>query len=210
MIYLEYIGIAAFAISGAMTAIDREADIFGVLFLAVVTALGGGVIRDTLLGELPPRMFTSYPYIMTALACALAVFLVAYIRRDIYLRNLHRVDIIVNVFDALGLAAFTVSGMNIAIESYGFSNPVLLTVLGMTTGVGGGMLRDVLSGCMPSVLYKRVYAVASLAGALLYYALLRFGMTQFISAVISITAIFGLRYLATVFNWNLPHVAKEE
>lgn len=209
MIYLEYIGIAAFAISGAMTAIDREADVFGVLFLAVITALGGGVIRDTLLGELPPRMFTSYPYIVTALACALAVFAVAYIRREVYIRNLHRVDIIVNVFDALGLAVFTVSGMNIAIESYGFSNPVLLTVLGMTTGVGGGMLRDVLSGCMPGVLYKHVYAVASLAGALLYYALLRLGVEQLMSAVISIAGIFTLRFFASIYKWNLPHISKE-
>lgn len=206
MIYFEFAGVAAFAISGAMAAVDREADIFGVLFLAVITALGGGVLRDILLGCFPPRMFTSYAYILTAAVCALAVFLDAYIRQENYRKNQRRLDAIVNIFDALGLAVFTVSGMNIAIEAYGLENPVLPAALGMTTGIGGGMLRDVLTGCMPGVLYKRVYAVASLAGALLYYALLRFGVSSLVGAVAGIAVILLLRLLATRYKWNLPRV----
>lgn len=206
MVFLEFIGIAAFAISGAMAAIDREADIFGVLFLAVITALGGGVLRDMMLGHFPPRMFASYAYILTAVICALAVFADAYVRQESYRRNQKKLDGIVNVFDALGLAVFTVSGMNIAIEAYGLSNPILPALLGMTTGVGGGMLRDVLTGRMPGVLYKRVYAVASLAGALVYYALLRFGADRLTGAVAAIALILLTRLLATRYKWNLPRI----
>ncbi len=206
MVFLEFIGIAAFAISGAMAAIDREADIFGVLFLAVITALGGGVLRDMMLGHFPPRMFASYAYILTAVICALAVFTDAYVRQESYRRNQQKLDGIVNVFDALGLAVFTVSGMNIAIEAYGLSNPILPALLGMTTGVGGGMLRDVLTGRMPGVLYKRVYAVASLAGALVYYALLWFGADRLTGAVAAIALILLTRLLATRYKWNLPRI----
>lgn len=206
MVYFEFIGVAAFAISGAMAAVDKEADIFGVLFLAVITALGGGVLRDMLIGYFPPRMFTSYAYILTAAVCGLLVFLDAYIRQENYRKNQRRLDVIVNLFDALGLAVFTVSGMNIAMEAYGIENPVLPVALGMMTGVGGGMLRDVLTGCMPGVLYKRVYAVASLAGALLYYALLRFGASPLAGALAGIGLIFLLRLLATKYKWNLPRV----
>ena len=206
MVLLEFIGIAAFAISGAMAAIDREADIFGVLFLAVITALGGGVLRDMMLGHFPPSMFESYAYILTAVICALAVFADAYVRQESYRRNQKKLDGIVNVFDALGLAVFTVSGMNIAIEAYGLSNPILPALLGMTTGVGGGMLRDVLTGRMPGVLYKRVYAVASLTGALVYYALLWFGADRLTGAVAAIALILLTRLLATRYKWNLPRI----
>lgn len=209
MIYFELIGVAAFAISGAITAVDRGADIFGVLFLAVTTAMGGGILRDTMLGCFPPRMFTSYSCIITATVCAAYVFFSAYLRRDSFNRSLKTVDSVVNVFDALGLAVFTVSGMNIAIQSCGLENPVLLILLGMTSGVGGGILRDILSGCMPAVLYKRIYAVASLAGGLLYYTLLRLGVRELFSAVLSMALIFALRSLATIFKWNLPRVKKQ-
>lgn len=201
---IELAGIAAFAICGAMTAIDKQADIFGVLFLAVITALGGGVIRDILLGYLPPRMFTSYVYICVALACGLLVFLDGYVRAEKYRQHRDRLDSIVNVFDALGLAVFTVSGMNLAIAQCGLENPVLLTLLGMTTGVGGGMLRDVLTNTMPAVLRKRVYAVASLAGALVYYGMLQLQIHELLSAVVSMALIFAIRILATVYKWNLP------
>lgn len=209
MEYIEFLGVGAFAVSGAMIAIDREADIFGVIFLAIITALGGGVVRDMMLGCFPPRMFTSYAYILTATLCALSVFIDAYIRRDSYLKIQKKLDAVVNVFDALGLAMFTVSGMNIAIQTCGLRYPVLLAALGMTTGVGGGMVRDVLSGRMPAVLYKRIYAVASLVGALVYYALLKFGVKEFPAALISMGLIFLLRVCATRYRWNLPRIRKD-
>jgi len=107
---LEIIGTAAFAISGAMIAIDKGADLFGVLFLALITALGGGVIRDVLLGNVPPVMFTSYMYVAVAVLCGLVIFAVAYsdIRR--YSRLYAVMDRVVNVFDALGLAVEELRG----------------------------------------------------------------------------------------------------
>ena len=201
---LEIIGTAAFAISGAMIAIDKGADIFGVLFLAVITALGGGIIRDTLLGNTPPMMFTSYKFVAVAVLCALTLFIIAYSNIERYARLYDWMDKVVNIFDAVGLAVFTVSGVNLAASIYGLDMPLLLVLMGMTTGVGGGMLRDVLTNSMPMVLCHRIYAVASLAGALLYYLLLFFGYAAGASAVVTCVLIFTLRMMATVFNWHLP------
>jgi uncharacterized membrane protein YeiH len=209
MIYIEiaeYIGVAAFAICGAMAAIDKGADIFGVLFLAVITALGGGVIRDIILGYLPPRMFTSYAYICVALVSALVIFLDAYIRTEKYRENETRLDSFVNVLDAIGLAVFTITGMDMAIAQCGMDKPVLLVMLGMTTGVGGGMLRDVLIDVMPAVLRKRIYAVASMVGGIVYYVLLWLGVHALLAGTVSIALIFALRILATVKKWSLPKV----
>ena len=203
---LDIMGVASFAVSGAMVAVNRKADLFGVLFLAVVTALGGGIIRDVMLGQLPPRMFTSYVYIAVAVAFALAVFIAALLGKEKYRVNEARLDAVDNVFDAIGLAAFTVSGANIVIETYGLGNPVLIVAMGMTTGFGGGMLRDVFTNTMPMVLCKHVYAVASLAGGLIYYLMLRLGVAELVCDVTAMAVIFILRMLATRFKWNLPRV----
>lgn len=201
---LELIGAAAFAVSGAMAAIKKKADIFGVIFLAVTTALGGGVIRDVLLGQLPPRMFVSYAYLLVAVFAAVAVFADAYIRREKYLKNVDRLDAINNIFDAIGLAVFTVSGMNMAMAES--DNFLLILILGMATGVGGGMLRDVMTNTMPTVLRKRIYAVASLLGGGLYYGLFILGANEAVAAISGMLLIFALRLLATVYKWNLPAV----
>ena len=169
MFVLELIGAAAFAVSGAMVAIEKKADIFGVLFLAVTTALGGGVIRDVLIGRIPPVMFVSYWYLLISVVAALAVFIDAYLRSEKYKLHLDKLDAVNNVFDAIGLAVFTVSGMNAAMPVS--DNVILVLFVGMCTGVGGGMLRDVMTNTMPKVLRKRVYAVASLIGGGLYYVM---------------------------------------
>ena len=204
MFVLELIGAAAFAISGAMAAIKRKADIFGVVFLGVITALGGGVIRDVLIGQLPPKMFISYAYLLASLLVSLIVFFDAYIRREKYFANKDKLSEINNIFDAVGLAVFTISGMNTAM---GVSdNVILILTLGVITGVGGGMLRDMMTNTMPKVLHKRVYAVASLIGGALYYVLYLIGVNDILSAVIGMVTIFVLRVLATVYKWNLPSV----
>lgn len=204
MFVLELIGAAAFAISGAMAAIKRKADIFGVVFLGVITALGGGVIRDVLIGQLPPKMFISYAYLLASLLVSLIVFFDAYIRREKYFANKDKLSEINNIFDAAGLAVFTISGMNTAM---GVSdNVILILTLGVITGVGGGMLRDMMTNTMPKVLRKRVYAVASLIGGALYYVLHLIGVNDILSAVFGMVTIFVLRVLATVYKWNLPSV----
>ena len=201
---LEIIGAAAFAVSGAMAALEHEADIFVVIFLAVVTALGGGVIRDLLLGVTPPKMFVSYVYLAVAAVAALVVFADAYIRREKYRKHRDKLDSINNMFDAVGLAVFTVSGMNTAMQQS--DNVLLILVLGMSTGVGGGMLRDMMINKMPKVLRKRVYAVASLLGGGVYYGLFALGVHETIAAVSGMALIIALRVLATVYKWNLPAI----
>ena len=204
MSVLELIGVAAFAVTGAMAAMEKGADIFGVLFLSLITALGGGVIRDLLLGVHPPRMFTSFAYVALALALGLVFFLGARLQRDAYLKYAERTDRIVNVFDALGLAVFSVSGVQLTAEAFGMDNPLLLAMMGMTTGVGGGMLRDMMIGVIPKVLRRRIYAVASILGSLCYWALLRAGLGMRLSAAAACVLVVALRMLATHYKWNLP------
>lgn len=204
MFVLELIGAAAFAVSGAMVAIEKRADIFGVLFLAVTTALGGGVIRDVLIGRIPPVMFVSYWYLLISVAAALAVFIDAYLRSEKYKLHLDKLDAVNNIFDAIGLAVFTVSGMNAAMPVS--DNIILVLFVGMCTGVGGGMLRDVMTNTMPKVLRKRVYAVASLLGGGLYYAMYALGANQLVSIGCGMLLIFALRLFATIYKWNLPSV----
>lgn len=206
MYVLELIGVAAFAVSGAMVALVRKADMFGVLFLGVITALGGGITRDVLLGNTPPVMFTSYTYVAVAVVSALLVFLDAFIRREKYRKHADRLDSINNIFDAVGLAVFTISGMNMSMTAGGMGNPFLVIALGVVTGVGGGVLRDMMLGIMPKLLRKRIYALASLAGGIVYYALFALGVSDILSALTGMAVIFTLRVLATVFKWNMPSV----
>ena len=204
MFVLELIGAAAFAVSGAMVAIEKKADIFGVLFLAVTTALGGGVIRDVLIGRIPPVMFVSYWYLLISVVAALAVFIDAYLRSEKYKLHLDKLDAVNNVFDAIGLAVFTVSGMNAAMPVS--DNVILVLFVGMCTGVGGGMLRDVMTNTMPKVIRKRVYAVASLIGGGLYYVMHVLDINQLLSVGCGMLVIFALRLFATIYKWNLPSV----
>ena len=204
MFVLELIGAAAFAVSGAMVAIEKKADIFGVLFLAVTTALGGGVIRDVLIGRIQPVMFVSYWYLLISVVAALAVFIDAYLRSEKYKLHLDKLDAVNNVFDAIGLAVFTVSGMNAAMPVS--DNVILVLFVGMCTGVGGGMLRDVMTNTMPKVLRKRVYAVASLIGGGLYYVMHVLDINQLLSVGCGMLVIFALRLFATIYKWNLPSV----
>lgn len=204
MFVLELIGAAAFAVSGAMVAIEKKADIFGVLFLAVTTALGGGVIRDVLIGRIPPVMFVSYWYLLISVVAALAVFIDAYLRSEKYKLHLDKLDAVNNVFDAIGLAVFTVSGMNASMPVS--DNVILVLFVGMCTGVGGGMLRDVMTNTMPKVLRKRVYAVASLIGGGLYYVMHVLDINQLLSVGCGMLVIFALRLFATIYKWNLPSV----
>ena len=200
----EAIGTAAFAVSGAMVAIDKGTDIFGVLLMAVFTALGGGTLRDVLIGHVPPRMFTNFHYVRLACICALAVFIIARIFKERYIERERLIEQVNNVFDAIGLGIFAVSGARIGMEAGFADNIFLTTFLGTTTAIGGGMLRDVLLQEMPFALKKRVYAVAAIVGALGYALLLRMGVNGVMAYALGMMATTAVRILATVFKWNLP------
>ena len=200
----EAIGTAAFAVSGAMVAIDKGTDIFGVLLMAVVTALGGGTLRDVLIGYFPPRMFANFHYVLLSCICALTVFIIARIFKERYIERERFIEQVNNVFDAIGLGIFAVSGARIGMEAGFADNMFLTTFLGATTAIGGGMLRDVLLREMPFVLKKRVYAVAAILGALGYALLLRAGVGEIMAYGLGMIITTAVRILATVFKWNLP------
>ena len=200
----EWIGTAAFAVSGAMVAIDKKTDIFGVLLLSVFTALGGGTVRDILIGHFPPRMFSNGRYVMMALFCALAVFILARIFKEHYVEMEHEIERINVIFDAVGLGVFAVSGASIGMEAGFGGNFLLIVSLGTITAIGGGMLRDVMLQEIPFVLKKHIYAIAAMAGAMVYYLLTTMGMSQTVSYGMGWLTTFTLRMLAMHYKWNLP------
>lgn len=200
----EMVGTVAFAVSGALMAVDMAMDVFGVLFLGAVTAVGGGMLRDTLLGQVPPAAFTDARYILVALASSLAVFCVVYFIYDRMQRHRELVDRIINVFDAVGLGAFAVVGAQVTIAAGYGSNRLLVLFLSMTTAVGGGMLRDVLAGQKPFVLRKRIYALAALSGGMAYDLLRQVHETA--AMLTGMVLVIAIRLLAAHFRWNLPRV----
>ena len=202
----ELIGTAAFAVSGALAGVEKKLDLFGVIFLAGVTALGGGTIRDLLLGRLPPRMFYHYTYLALAALTALLVFFLQV--KVLPGRQMHGQTAMSWLFvlcDAIGLGVFAVAGTDACLQA-GYSGNLFLAVfLGMTTGVGGGLLRDVMCGAVPAVLRKHIYALAAIAGSLCYYLLRIFlELPQAFSALLCIFLVVLLRLLAAYFRWNLP------
>jgi len=200
----EWLGTAAFAVSGAMVAIDKGMDLFGVIFLAMITALGGGTLRDVLIGHFPPRMFTNYQFLALAVCCALVVFLLADLFKERYVQSEGGIERVNNVFDAIGLGVFAVSGARIGMEAGFADNAFLVTFLGMTTAVGGGMIRDVLLQRIPFVLNKRIYAVAAIAGALAYWVLEVVFVNPVLAYTVGWIVTVTLRMLATIYKWNLP------
>ncbi len=207
---VEILGTVAFATSGAMVAINKRVDIFGVLVLSSITALGGGCIRDILIGTLPPRMFSDYRYVAVAVTVSLFVFVVAYAFRNQYQKSQKIVDSVNNVFDAVGLGIFTVTGVQVAIESGFKMNSILAVCLGVITGIGGGVLRDVMLREIPFVLKKRIYALASIAGGVVYYNMYLGGVSRTLSIIVAVAVTFVIRLLATIFKLNLPKVKLRE
>lgn len=200
---LEVAGTISFAVAGAMAALEKRVDLFGVIFLGATTALAGGIIRDILVGKIPPSAFSNYRYMAIAAATALIVFLIARMFREYYQHHVEVVNAVNNVFDAAGLGAFTITGAKVAMSMGYTENGFFVVFLAMVTGIGGGVLRDLMIGEIPFVLRKRIYAVASILGGVVYYQL-GWRIDDMAAAFIGIAVVFGLRMLATIFKWNLP------
>jgi uncharacterized membrane protein YeiH len=204
---MNIIGVISFAAAGAMVAIDKETDIFGVLFLSVTTCFGGGILRDVMIGGGLPKFFhLLWPDVTICLLTALSVFVAAKVLKEKYVKNEETVNNINNVLDAIGLGIFASGGTEICI-SLGIS-PFASIVMGMLSAVGGGMLRDVLLRDIPFILRKRVYAVVALGGSGVYYissVLLKDSPSRaVISTLLCLGVIFVVRMCATYFKWRLP------
>jgi uncharacterized membrane protein YeiH len=191
---IDIVGTFAFALSGATAGVKFKLDLFGVLVLSFAAATAGGITRDVLIGAVPPAAFSDWRYLATALVAGGITFS-AY-------RLIDRLRNPVLVFDALGLALFAVSGTQKAL-AYRLS-PIMAPLLGMLTGIGGGMLRDVLLSEVPAVLRSDLYAVAALAGAIVVVAGEALHFPSAVTAFVGAAVCFTFRMLAIRYGLSLP------
>lgn len=207
LLAIELIGTIAFAITGVITAIEKKFDIFGAIVLGTVTAVGGGIVRDLILGYTPPMAFRKSVYAITAVLTSFAVFVIAYFFGKKIQKHFDVYSQVINIFDSIGLSVFVVGGVNSAIAC-GFKENMFLSIFVATlTGVGGGIMRDIMAGRIPKILRKRVYALAAIIGAIIYYILIYYELcSSTLAIIIGAGSVLIIRILATIFHWNLPTV----
>ncbi len=198
---LQIIGTVAFAASGALTAIKKHMDLLGVIVLGVVTSIGGGILRDLILGITPPHAFRDPTIAITAIITSIIIF-IPWVRHRL-MRREKLFDYSLFFMDSLGLGVFTVMGIWLALEYSTERSTFLLVFVGVLTGVGGGMIRDVLAGDMPYILVKHIYACASIVGAL-SCVLLRKIIPLYAAMLIGSVLVLIIRLLAAHYHWNLP------
>ena len=204
MLIMEWIGTISFATSGALVAIRHGLDLFGVATVGAITAVGGGIMRDCMLGNVPPKIFSNPVIVIVAVVTTMIVFQIAYFYRKKFNKLSEKIDTVNLLFDALGLGAFSITGVEVACMAQQETNVLLVIVMGVITGVGGGVLRDVLVNEKPYILTKHIYAVVSVCGCCLYYLLsVRWGYTVFATVFVLIFTVM-MRFLAAKLHWKLP------
>jgi len=194
LVVFDLTGTFVFALSGAMAAVKHKLDAFGVLVLCFVTGNAGGITRDIMIGALPPAAINEWRYLAVSILAGLIVFFGYPL--------INRLSSPVLLFDAAGLGLFCVAGADKALAFH--AGPVAATLLGMTTGIGGGMVRDVLVMEIPTVLRTELYAVATLLGAAFTVGGQRLGMPLHLAAPLGAALCIALRLLALRYGWHLP------
>ena len=210
---LEIVGIISFSAAGAMVAIDKQTDIFGVVFLAIITCFGGGMLRDVLCGGAinldRPWFFSGAPdanlYITISVITAIAVFFIAAIFKKQYVKEEKTVLAINNILDAIGIGVFSSVGTG----NYLSLGPFVAIMMGMISSIGGGLMRDVILRDIPFVLRKYIYAVATIAGSAIYYMIAAVWMPdselgRTVALIVGTLVIFLIRVIATYFRLNMP------
>jgi uncharacterized membrane protein YeiH len=195
LVVLDLVGIFVFAITGALVAVRKDLDLFAVLVLAGTTGLGGGFLRDALIGAVPPAALADWRYLLVPAAAGLLTFS--------FHPALGRMERVINVLDAAGLALFCVTG---ALKAVAFGlGPVPAALMGMLTGIGGGMVRDVLTGRVPLVFRGELYATPALVGALVAVLGHQAGVRTAFVALPAALVCFSWRVVAMRRGWNAPH-----
>ncbi|MFK3980427.1 trimeric intracellular cation channel family protein [Micromonospora sp. NPDC050397] len=194
LLLADLLGVAVFAASGASAAVVKRLDLFGVVFVGFVAALGGGIFRDLVINEVPPLAFADWRYAVTAAVTAAAVFWLH--------PQLARLRPAVLILDAAGLALFTVTGTLKALDAD--VPPVGAVLIGMLSGIGGGLARDLLTGEIPVMFRREIYAVAALAGAIVVVTLDFAGVTGPLPLVGAMVLVLGLRLVALRRRWSAP------
>lgn len=198
--YLDLIGTFVFSISGILAAVDREFDLFGATILGLVTAVGGGTLRDILIGSTPVGwMLDTHYTLVVLLALPICYF---FLPRILKLRKTFF------LFDTIGIGIFTIIGFEKTM-SLGLS-PIIAIMMGVVSAVFGGVIRDILSNKIPLVFRKEVYAFACLSGAVVHYFLTTVIGSNTISMTISILVVIMIRILAVLKSWNIPFIPKQK
>jgi uncharacterized membrane protein YeiH len=197
--YLDLLGVAVFAASGVLAARSRDLDLFGIIVVATLTAIGGGTLRDLLLNRHPIFWIVDPIYLVVIVVSALATIL--------YLRVLPPPGKMFLVADALGLALFAMSGAQLALAAH--HAPLIVLVMGTMTGVTGGILRDVITARVPLILQREIYAVAAIAGISVYLGLDSLGVPHLIGFNVGIVVVALLRILAIRYHFNLPVIHRQ-
>lgn len=195
---LEVVGTVAFAAAGALVGVKKRLDIFGVAMLAVTTAVGGGIMRDTLIGNIPPLAFRNPMFIFISLVVAGLV--------SIFVKQVVRKQRLLNLCDALGLGAFAATGASMALSH---DSLLLVVTVGVVTGIGGGVLRDIFVREIPLVFRAEIYAVAAAIGAACFYGLqlmLPVDMALYLACLITV----AIRLLSLYYGINLPRVRADK
>lgn len=201
---IEMIGTVAFACSGAMVAIKKNLDLLGIIVLGVTTAVGGGMTRDLLIGINPPSLFCNPIYVIVGFSAVMILFCgIKCSKMTIGILESEGYERIMNLLDAIGLGAFTVVGIDTTMKAGFLDYQFLMIFLGVITGVGGGILRDIMAGQTPAVLKKHVYACASIAGAICYVSMMNH-CSKNLAMVLSACIVVVIRVLARHYKWNLP------
>lgn len=193
---MEMLGTSAFAISGALAAMRHRLDVFGVLVITFATAVGGGTIRDVIIGNTPVAWLKDQQTI--------AVIFVSYLLTLLFRRYLRHFNKTLAVFDAVGLGFATIVGLQRGIEAN--LGPVICVTLGMVSGCFGGVVRDVLLNEIPLVFRKDIYASASMLGGILYFIFAGWDMFAPLAATLSMLTIIGLRLVVMRYGWEFPGV----
>lgn len=198
---LEIIGTVAFAASGAMVAVNKKMDVFGVIILGLTTATGGGIIRDLVLGVTPPSVFLTPVYAIVAVATSILVFL-PFTQKFAH-KNTRAYDTVLLICDSVGLGVFTAVGVKAAYSAIENAPFILAVFTGVITAVGGGAIRDLFAKDTPFIFIRHFYACASLIGAILTIVLWNFA-GELISMAAGIVTVIVLRLFAAKYRWELP------
>lgn len=203
---IEILAVITYGITGVMEAKKHHLDMFGVLVIGCITAVGGGLLRDIMIGIIPPLMFTTPIYVIVAFITSLIAFVLLYSHKT---NNIHInkkvYDAVFNSLDSFGLAIISTAGVMRAFEKYPNRSIFVCIFAGLITGIGGGLIRDIMLNEIPKILRKRVYAVASIFCSLLFYVLFVMLNCDIVSStIICILFTLIIRFLAIKYEWNLP------
>lgn len=209
-LFFEILGTIAFAISGTVVGINHKLDVFGILVMSVITAVGGGIFRDLLLGNIPPSSLKSPFFIIISIMTSILSMIIAVVikkRRSVF--NIFKVARFYNslllVSDAIGLGIFTVLGIDAGISKGQGDNMFFIIFLGVLTGVGGGMIRDIIANQVPMIFKENIYAVSCIIGGILYVAI-RPELNHYIALTLAVVCIVIIRLISEWKNINLPRV----